>query len=253
MKPQSHFDGWALDFAQFAQRLPKGAATAPMRGALEEAIARSPGDATDAQLIGLLRMGSAYALSICRASAAHDSARPGHLMGVALAGGAGDWHVLAQQLARLHLRGAAVEAIGVHGEPKAVPVLIDLLEQGDSLAEIVWALETITGVRHEPHATTWRAWWSSNEWRLPLGIRHRHGRPFSLLQCIDELATEAASSFGRGLAELEIRSGQRYPSSLDETGQHRRAALSEWRRWWAIAQSQFRLGSWTFQGKAVPP
>ena len=228
---------------------------ANVRSALEGAICKAPANATDAQLIGLLRLGSTYALSVCRASASHDGARRGHLIGVALAGGPGDWHLLAQQLARSELRGAAVEAIGLHGEPRAVPVLIDLLEQGDLLAEITSALHTITGVQQGPRAAQWRAWWDVHEWKFAPGRRHREGRPFSLFQCIGAVSKGRDSSVARqqALAELEIRSGQRYPFDLDGPFERQTAVLAEWQQWWTSAEERFRPGRWTFQGAAAPP
>ena len=222
---------------------------AKTRRALEDAIFRAPAEATDDQLIGLLRMGSAYALDVCRASASCGLARRGHLLGIALAGGPSDWHVLAQQLVQCSLRGAAAEAIGMHGEPSAVPMLVDLLEQRASVSEIRWALQTITGV-HLAEPTEWRAWWDSNEGKLPPGIRHRYGRPFSLLQCIDEIARTAEPSAlrERALTELEIRSGRRFPVDLDAPWEFQEQALTEWRQWWSSSHAHFRAGTWTFGG-----
>jgi hypothetical protein len=228
---------------------------ASVRNALEDVVCAAPSDATDVQLLGLMRLGSSYALDLCRASALVGAARRGHLLGLALGGGAGDWHLLAQQLSRPALRGAAADAIGVHGEPAAVPVLIDLLEQGDSLGEVVEALQTITGIRQGPEASPWRAWWISNEGTFAPGLRYRQGRPFSLLQCIGELSRGRGASSGRhrALAELEIRSGQRYPFELDGPWDHQRAALAQWQSWWRTSEQQFRPGSWTFHGGTTAP
>jgi hypothetical protein len=229
---------------------------AKTRRALEDAIFRAPSEASDAQLFALLRMGSVYALDVCRASAASDRARRGHLLGIALAGGPTDWHVLAQQLARFPLRGPAAEAIGVHGEPRAIPVLVDMMEQGAAVAEIAWALRTITGAQHPAHAAEWRAWWNSNEWKLPPGVRHRDGAPFSLLHCIEEISKIDQSSVSReqALLELEIRSGRRFAVDSAAPGEHQTDAVAQWRQWWSRSRARFPPGTWTFpSGNAQGP
>jgi hypothetical protein len=221
---------------------------AKTRRALEDAIFRAPSEASDAQLFALLRMGSVYALDVCRASASSDRARRGHLLGIALAGGHTDWHILAQQLARLALRGPAAEAIGVHGEPSAIPVLVDMMEEGGAVAEIAWALRTITGARHLTHPAEWRAWWNSNEWKLPPSVRHRHGAPFSLLQCLEELSKSDQPSASREqwLLELEVRSGRRFAVDSDASREHQMEAVAQWRQWWSRSHARFPPGTWTF-------
>jgi hypothetical protein len=101
-------------------------------------------------------------------------------------------------------------------------------------------------------AAVWRAWWKQNGARFPPAIRHRYGRPFSLVQCIDDLTAPGRSPAARqwALWELEIRSGARLPFEPDAPSAIRRQQIAAWHEWWRRNEAKFPDGKWPFQGVA---
>ena len=146
----------------------------------------------------LLRMGNPQGLAWFGRRLADDPDAP---LALAVAGGPDEGAALAA-LARSEApaaRARALLALGVHGDPAHVGLLLDALDDEPETAAL--ALRVLTGaplveealVPDDPghpedggdwvcrplrRAADWRAWWDAHGAALQPGVRHRAGQPF---------------------------------------------------------------------------
>ncbi len=72
---------------------------------------------------------------------------------------------------------AAAMALGSLGDPKAIPVMIGVIESDNSYATVYgvgyFGLGSLTGVRYDQlhDGAWWRRWWEKNKETYPAGVR----------------------------------------------------------------------------------
>ena len=247
--------------------------------AMEKAALSGPEPAGEDALLALLRLGSRRALDHCRAACASpEKATPRLLLWLSIAGTRDAVQVLRSSVANPALQGAAMEALGVLGDPAAAPLLLEALGSEEESARLAAAagLELLTGAgqpesvagsgdqseddtrdtptRGQGAATMadgWREWWNSSAGRFDPGIRYRHGMPFRLLQCVDEMRAPESSFRSRERAHLEIviRSGRQSSFEPDGFIESQARELSAWSEWWETNSADHPEGKWLFHGK----
>jgi hypothetical protein len=181
----------------------------------------------------LARLAAKPALAIARAGLdgrAEGEAKAALRRVLALTGGPSDASMLLQELGPNATR-ADVEAIGWHGHPGAIEPLAQALEAAtlEPLAfelrdACIGAIARITGetVDATPEGIdAFRTWWRAHEAHFGSETsrrshRFRHGRAFTPMLCLDELAGEASpvdrewlalelAVYTRGTARIETR------------------------------------------------
>ncbi len=103
---------------------------------------------------------------------------------LAIAGDAGDAARLLQRFATTPNEPALLTALGLAGDPKAVPALCDALAtlpMGLARAACLLGLRLLTGAPADvgEDAEAWRTWWQSHSAGFKAGIRYRLGRPIT--------------------------------------------------------------------------
>ncbi len=96
----------------------------------------------------------------------------------------------------------------------------------------------------------WAQWWQENKANFDQSIRYRHGKPYSFLLCLQEIAHRETNYQDRQRAynELVMRSGHHIPFEADWFVDKQMEALKKWQAWW----NQNKIGftnQWMFDGK----
>jgi HEAT repeat protein len=151
----------------------------------------------------------------------------------------------------------ALQGLGLMGDPRAVPVLIQALDPRDpKRAEVaVGALQILTGHTEggeEPGLQRrWQGWWEAHKPRFPDGVRHRDGKVFDAGQLIARM--ELADAWVRRTAydELVITSGHRLPFDADGPWRTQLSHLRAWREWWRTARARMSAGRWYLDGRRI--
>lgn len=168
-------------------------------------------------------------------------------------------HLLLRTAARGQGEGAlgALQGLGLLGDPRAVPDLLEALDRRDrKVVEVAaGALQILTGHREqldEPGwKTRWNLWWEREGARFELGRRYREGQVFTVDLLLGRM--EADDPWTRRTAhdELVITTGQNLPFDADGPWRMQRAHLAAWHRWAAQAGRQLRAGRWYLDGREV--
>lgn len=151
----------------------------------------------------------------------------------------------------------ALQGIGLLGDPRGVPKLLEALHARDRrVVEVAaGALQILTGHAEDldtPGARNrWHAWWSANEGRFQDGVRHRDGRLFDCGLLLERM--EHPDPWARRTAydELVITSGKDLPFDADGPWRVQQAHLRAWRQWWKTAGPQFVSGRWYLDGRQI--
>ncbi|GHD03927.1 hypothetical protein GCM10007320_64410 [Pseudorhodoferax aquiterrae] len=201
---------------------------------LRTLIGTQEGDLQRRALLALLRLDPAVAAHVARAQIEQAPDTGASLtMSLALAGQSGDGALL-RDLAARHQSPDAILALGVYGEPAAVPTLMAFLEHDAPLAaSAAHALRIVSGLRvdedvrveravdllggetttvieaqHRPSQSRelWAAWWSEALPKVAQSRmrRMRQGRPFSLDTCLAEIEHPDSANVDRSRAALEL-------------------------------------------------
>ncbi len=95
----------------------------------------------------------------------------------------------------------------------------------------------------------WQRWWHAHAKPFNAAPRWRHGQPFTLQTCIEDLANPHRNAQARQHAHMEllIRSGQSIAFESDEFIAKQLQSIAAWRAWWQGAQAAF-TNPWTFDG-----
>lgn len=151
----------------------------------------------------------------------------------------------------------ALQGLGLMGDPRAVPMLIQSLDPRDPrrVEVAVGALQILTGHSEggdEPGLQRrWQLWWESHRARFPDGVRHRDGKVFDAGQLIDRMQLADAWARRTAYDELVITSGHRLPFDADGPWRTQLAHLRAWREWWKTARSRLTGGRWYLDGRRI--
>lgn len=232
----------------------------PALPVLERKLTQAPAAELDIWALAALRLGSTRALHVCRQSShAAGTLAPRVPWLLGLAGDAQDFASLRQFCMRPELTSVALEALGLLGVPAAVPLLLEHLGHDmtgvKKAAAKALSLMTGAGLTEKVHvrdedaseedeawfevtqpstdAAAWRAWWAEHGSRLEGKSRLRHGQPYRLDSCIEELAHPRSlfEERARAALELDIRSRQAVGFQPDWPVRRQRQAIEQWRRW----------------------
>lgn len=151
----------------------------------------------------------------------------------------------------------ALQGLGLMGDPRAMPTLLDALDpRNPRRAEIAaGALQILTG--HTIDADSpgmqrrWQAWWQEHAGRFPNGVRHRSGQLLDAGFLIGQM--EAPDPWTRRTAydELVITTGAPLPFDSDGPWRTQQAHLHAWRRWWLENRARQPAGRWYLDGRSV--
>src|SRR5262249_165494 len=141
------------------------------------------------------------------------------LMAMSLSGGPAvvDW--LLEKADELGKHPEFFDALGMIGDPRAVEVLLDAINAGETETAAARALQRITGSRtpatqraRTPGASTfWPAWWAKHANGFTPGRRYRRGKPVSPAVLVEELSCPSSLCRERWLVydEMAVRYGIR--------------------------------------------
>ncbi len=95
----------------------------------------------------------------------------------------------------------------------------------------------------------WLEWWQNNKSRFDVSVRYRHGKPYTFLLLLEEIAHPETKFDDRQRAynELVIRSGQHIAFQPDWFVDKQIDALKKWQTWWNKNKSTF-INQWMFDG-----
>jgi HEAT repeat protein len=151
----------------------------------------------------------------------------------------------------------ALQGLGLLGDPRAVPHLLDALDRRDrKVVEVAaGALEILTGHREQPDEPGWKSrwnlWWEREASRFPDGVRHRGGRVFEVALLLDRMTHDDPWSRRTAHDELVITSGQNLPFDADGPWRVQQSHLRGWRAWWKAEGGRLRPGRWYLDGAPV--
>ncbi len=150
----------------------------------------------------------------------------------------------------------ALQGLGLLGDSRAVPVLLENLARRDrKIVDVAMgALELITGHHEEDDPgfrSRWHAWWDANADRFPPGVRHREGRVFGLGFLLDRMAFDDPWVRRTAYDELCILTGVRLPFDADGPWRLQVAHLRAWRRWWVEHKPDYLDGGWYLDGTRI--
>lgn len=204
-------------------------AIAPERNAAISMLGQVIGEETDTRVVAaamraLARRGEPWGLESARQALRngrtdqgelHTDARLDLLELIGISGNASDGPMLQSSLA---YRPREAEALGWHGSPGHVEVLLGALQNAVSVpgkklfcAAIARALVRITGANIVdasgdpwPDPNAWKTYWMENRARFTTTLRHRFGQPYLPVMTLDELSRDGTMMADRELCVLEL-------------------------------------------------
>jgi len=151
----------------------------------------------------------------------------------------------------------ALQGLGLLGDPRAVPTLLEALSNRDHRTVEVasGALQILTGRAEDmekPGARArWHQWWDANGDRFTSGVRYRDGAPFALGLLLKRMEHQDAWVRRTAYDELVIASGCALPFDSDGPWRVQRAHLAAWHAWWAKAKHRMPAGHWYLDGQPL--
>lgn len=151
----------------------------------------------------------------------------------------------------------ALQGLGLMGDPRAVPCLIDGLSSRDRrVVEIAaGALEIITGEPVDidtPGAKSkWKSWWEAARGQFTPGCRYRAGELFSSELLLRRMEHPEPYLRRTAYDEIVITTGNPMPFDADGPWRVQRTHLGAWCRWWDEARTQLPAGKWYLDGKCI--
>jgi 3-oxoacyl-[acyl-carrier-protein] synthase-1 len=232
--------------------------------ALEQLAEHEDPTVREAVLLSLLCLGSQPARNLLR-QLCRGGCPPGFHGPIllALCGNIADLPLLLQAGEQGSMDLDTIEAIGLLGNVRGVPPLLQVLQLEDESLKIASAeaLERMTaaGIREKvvvveeaegPDADVsgqpkrevervstshreWSLWWTRNAFFFEPTRRWRHGQPFDLEGCLAEMADGKGRVQDRRRShyELVIQSGHDIPFEPDDFVFYQQAAIERWRIW----------------------
>lgn len=229
----------------------------PALAPIESLLPHEAGGTVEPLARAALMLGSNLALAICRQHCAEGQASPSLLRVLGLAGDSQSLPVLRQACKTPELTEAALGAMGLLGLRTAVAELLSQLESEaePSSRAAARALGLLTGADLKQKARgavpdeveiedespeveqwsrdpeSWQRWWAAHEARFRDGVRWRHGRPFTLEGCLEELkgAQTPPDTRARAALELALQSRKSFDFEHDWPVLRQRQSLAAWR------------------------
>jgi HEAT repeat protein/tetratricopeptide (TPR) repeat protein len=151
----------------------------------------------------------------------------------------------------------ALQGLGLLGDPRAVPTLLESLDRRDREVQEVaaGALQILTGhaeqVDDPGWKTRWNVWWERESANFRSGVRYRGGRVFEPAILLDRM--EDSDPWTRRTAhdELVITSGQNLPFDAEGPWRTQQTHLRAWRAWWQEVRRSHHPGRWYLDGQPI--
>lgn len=151
----------------------------------------------------------------------------------------------------------ALHGLGLLGDPRAVPTLLQCLDpRHPKRTEVASAaLEVLTG-HHESldeagAIRRWHNWWEEHETNFPVGIRHRDGKVFDMGILLSRMSSQDPWVRRTAYDELVIQTGQLLPFDVDGPWRVQRRHLTAWHTWWKNSRLRLPGGRWYLDGKII--
>lgn len=168
-------------------------------------------------------------------------------------------HLLLRTAARGQGEGAigALQGLGLLGDPRAVPDLLEAIDHRDRrMVEVAaGALEIITGHREEMDEpgwkTKWNLWWEREGDSFDLGCRYRNGSVFTPHMLLERMSADDAWTRRTAHDELVITSGVNLPFDAEGPWRIQQMHLAAWRKWLQEEGHRMRPGRWYLDGQEV--
>jgi tetratricopeptide (TPR) repeat protein len=151
----------------------------------------------------------------------------------------------------------ALQGLGLMGDPRGVPTLLDALANRDrKVVEVAaGALTILTGHAEEMEEIggrhRWAAWWETNGPRMKEGVRHRDGKVFDSGLLLAKMDHDDPWVRRTAYDELVITTGASLPFDADGPWRVQRAHLAAWNDWWTRSRARQPGGHWYLDGKRI--
>ncbi|MEZ4321488.1 MAG: HEAT repeat domain-containing protein [Myxococcota bacterium] len=150
----------------------------------------------------------------------------------------------------------ALQGLGLMGDSRAVPTLLEALTRRDrKVVDVAMgALELITGHHEEDEPgfrSRWHTWWEQHAPSFPEGIRHREGRVFGIDFLLERMGYDDPWVRRTAYDELCILTGERLPFDADGPWRLQASHLRAWRRWWVDHKPRYIAGGWYLDGQKI--
>ena len=151
----------------------------------------------------------------------------------------------------------ALQGLGLMGDPRAIPVLLDaLVGRPRAVSEVANdALTILTGHTEELDEpgvrNRWGAWWGAHQDSFREGTRYRAGKPLDGALLLSRMDDDRPWTRRTAYDELVISTGARLPYDADGPWRVQRAHLRAWKAWWAENRHRFPGGGWYLDGDRI--
>jgi tetratricopeptide (TPR) repeat protein len=151
----------------------------------------------------------------------------------------------------------ALQGLGLMGDPRAVPTLIQGTgHKNRQVREVAaGALEVLLGHHEDVDSPKlnirWQTWWESQDGRFPSGVRHREGSMFDAGFLIRQMQHNDPWSRRTAYDELVITTGNNQPFDGDGPWRVQEKHIRTWFDWWDDNQEKMASGHWYLDGKLI--
>jgi tetratricopeptide (TPR) repeat protein len=151
----------------------------------------------------------------------------------------------------------ALQGLGLMGDPRAIPTLIQCLDPRDPRrAEVAsGALQILSGHLESAEdiglQRRWQQWYEQHQGQLAPGVRHRDGRVHDAGALIKQMRHSDGWIRRTAYDELVITTGHRLPFDADGPWRTQLTHLRAWRSWWGTAKPRLVAGRWFLDGRQI--